>query len=569
MRNGLMLAAALLARRWRRSVERQATEGPLYMPGEVLLTFSAPNRQPFGDPHTALVARASRIAGVRLQPIRDARSIQPRETQRPPTPGAGDARTRGQTPDGAAQPPLTVRASIRVSRLSLVRRDPVKRTVERLHKSRDTLRETDVLLSSAMPNWIINSGSGGSARAQGGPGTIPDPAPDAIWTITPPPGTAQPASEPRPAEAGARQGNGQVIVAVLDTSPGPQALLSAAARFPKNWLLQRLTANGTDANAVITHWNTFAAPSDVPGWSTNSEADHGLFVCGIIHSQAPAAGIHLLHVLDDKGRGRTDLLLEALHHCLDLTRQGHRVIVNLSLYLLIPPGDERWHRWFGPYRHVLSARPAAMARLLDSLDGAVEAAISLLLDAGAVVVAAAGNDALIYGYPPQPRLPADYPGVLCVVATDKEGKRAAYSNKGEMPVTGHCVAAYGGQGEMVERMVGATPEGKIAVVPPGADPRDGMVGVFCGNHIKTASGPQPNTSGWAYWSGTSFATPLVSALAANILAQNELDRQSNPSMPRLTPHGVIQHIVGLGTPPSDPTLLCPYLHFTQTSASAG
>ena len=246
-------------------------------------------------------------------------------------------------------------------------------------------------------------------------------------------------------------------------------------------------------------------------------------------------------------------------------RQGRRVVVNLSLYLLIPPGDELWRRWFGPYERILGTDPAAMAGLLDSLDAAVGTAIALLLDAGAVVVAAAGNDALIYGYPPQPRLPADYPGVLCVVATDTHGRRAAYSNEGDIPAMGNCVAAYGGQGEMVDRMVGATPEGKIAIVPPGADPRDGMVGVFCSHHFKTADGPQPNTSGWAYWSGTSFATPLVSALAATILAQNELDRQSNPGIARLTPGAVVQHIVGMGTPPSDATLFCPYLPFTQSN----
>ena len=436
----------------------------------------------------------------------------------------------------------------------------------RINKGFGALREADISLSSAMPNWILNSGSGGSARAQGGPGTIPDPAPNAAWIINLPADAAWQSGGPGTADAGAQPVNEQAIVAVLNTSPGPEALLLAATRFSTNWLLQRLTADDTNPNAVITEWNTFAAPSDVPNWPTNSEVDHGLFICGIIYSMAPRASIHLLHVHDDHGRGRTDLLLVALHHCLDLARQGRRVVVNPSLYLLIPPGDELWRRWFGLYERFLGTDPAAMAGLLDSLDAAEGTAIALLLDAGAVVVAAAGNDALIYGYPPQPRLPADYPGVLCVVATDMQGRRAAYSNEGVIPATGNCVAAYGGQGEMVDRRVGATPEGKIAVVPPGADPRDGMVGVFCSNHFKIADGPQPNTCGWAYWSGTSFATPLVSALAATILAQNELDRQSNLSIARLTPGAVAQHIVGLGTPPSDATLFCPYLPFTQTSA---
>ncbi|HWE60962.1 MAG TPA: S8/S53 family peptidase [Chloroflexota bacterium] len=554
IRSGLRTAATLVGRQ-RRNGAVQAAEGPLYMPGEVLLTFTAPTPLPFDDKRlTTLIARASRIAGVTLQPVSSGGSVQAREAQ-----SAG----RGQALTGAARPPLTVRTRIHTAGITAFRKDPVKRTVGRINERLGTLREADVSLVSAMPNWILNSGSAGSARAHGGPGTIPDPAPHATWTITAPSGNARPVSGTDTAGTASQGEKGQVSVAILDTSPGPQALLSAAARFPNNWLLQRLTANGTDANAVITEWNTFTPPTDVPSWPTNSEVDHGLFICGIINNLAPSADLHLLHVLDDEGRGRTDLLLEALQHCLDLARQGRRVVVNLSLYLLIPPGHEFWQRWFGPYKHLLGARPAAMARALDLLDVAVETTIALLLDAGAVVVAAAGNDALIYGYPPQPRLPADYPGVLCVVATDREGRRAAYSNEGEIPVTGHCVAAYGGQGELVDRMVGAKREGTIAVVPPGADPRDGMVGVFCSSDFKTADGPQANTSGWAYWSGTSFAAPLVSALAANILAQNELDRQNDPGIPRLTPHAVIDRIVDLGTPPSDPTLLGPRLRFVQ------
>jgi len=563
---GVVVAAVLLARRWWRSASWRVAEGPLYMPGEVLLTFATPRLVSSDDRRIAdLIASASRLAGVTLQPIQAEGSPRPAGIQQYARRG-DDTQARGQTPAGAAQPPLTVRTSIRASGRTAFNRDPVRRAVGRINKGLGALREADISLSSAMPNWILNGGSGGSARPQGGPGTIPDPAPDAAWIINPPPGVAWQPGGPGIAEAGAQSVDEQVIVAVLDTSPGPEALLLAATRFPNNWLLQRLTAGGTDPNAVIAEWNTFAAPSDVPSRTTNSEVDHGLFICGIIHNLAPRAGIHLLHVLDDNGRGRTDLLLAALHHCLDLAQQGRRVVVNLSLYLLIPPGDELWRRWFGPYERILGTDPAAMAGLLDSLDAAVGTAIALLLDAGAVVVAAAGNDALIYGYPPQPRLPADYPGVLCVVATDKHGRRAAYSNEGDIPAMGNCVAAYGGQGEMVDRMVGATPKGKIAVVPPGADPRDGMVGVFCSHHFKTADGPQPNASGWAYWSGTSFATPLVSALAATILAQNELDRQSNPSIATLTPAAVVQLIVGMGTPPSDATLFCPVLPFTQTSA---
>jgi subtilisin family serine protease len=570
----LASAAALLMRHLRRATPR-VVEGPLYMPGEVLLTFTAPRDVTADDARLSmLVDRAADAAGMSLQRTIDA----PRTDQMsraPATPAArGAARAEedtGQRDAAAApraqhaHPPHVVRTAVKPSGLHLLRHDHVKRATTRINDNMHHMREAEVAMASAMPNWIIGSGSGGSGRPIGGPGTVPDLAPDGGWTIAPPPGLAGPAGAPLTAVAVDSSLDGQVIVAVLDTSPGPDALLRAARKYPQNWLLKRLTADGTDANAVISEWNTFAPPNDVPKWPSNSEVDHGIFVSGIIHSLAPRARIHLLHVLDNKGRGRTDLLLEALHHCLTLAQQGHRVVVNLSLYLLIPPGEEHWARWFGPMHRLSRATPATKAKLLASLDAAVRQAITLLLDAGVVVVAAAGNDALIYARPPQPRVPADYPGVLCVVAADREGKRASYSNEGEIPATGSCVAAYGGQGKLVNQMVGDTVRGKVPVVPPGTDPRDGVVGVYCSDTMQTVDGLKQNDCGWAYWSGTSFATPMVSALAANILAQNERDRQADPSVARLTPHAVIGHIVGMGAASPDSTLHCPLLRFEQTS----
>ena len=57
----------------------------------------------------------------------------------------------------------------------------------------------------------------------------------------------------------------------------------------------------------------------------------------------------------------------------------------------------------------------------------------------------------------------------------------------------------------------------------------------------------------AYWSGTSFATPIVSAVAANLLARDRA----------LTPRGIMAAMLRLARRSPDPTLGCLYLPVTQ------
>jgi subtilisin family serine protease len=349
-----------------------------------------------------------------------------------------------------------------------------------------------------------------------------------------------------------------VIVAVLDTSPGSAALAQAAvmARNKDNALMQDLAQNN-----VIVDWNRFDAPEGIDTIRKPVEPDHGIFVSGIIHRIAPHAEIHLLHVLDDSGIGHTQLMLDALDYCLALAHSGRRVIVNMSMYLAIPPGEHLWNYWFGGPEEQPQIHPSRKASMIDALDEAVEQRIDLLLDAGAIVVAAAGNDALRRrrqaagdnGHP-QPRLPADFDGVICVVATNREGKIAAYSNRADIPATGNCVATYGGEGVR---------DDDATVVPPG-DPRDGMVSVYTNVEVPTVDGAKTNMTGWVYWSGTSFATPVISGIAANVVAHNVLARQADPSVAWLTPRQVLTKILDTAAPPTqtDPALGCPYVPVT-------
>ena len=412
-------------------------EDPCCVPHELLLTVTSGRETP--DPEGTVVPllleRAGTVAGCRLEAL-------PREGPR--------------SDQGTVQPPLTLRLFVPPAPGGDPARALLKEAADRINGRRADLQHRGVAVSSAMPNWLLSTADGGG-KPIGGPGTQADPAPAGRWRFEVP-ATGGRVLPVTPAEATEAFGQ-PIVVAVLDTSPGEAALRRAAKEYPKerNWLLHSLV----DHN-VITEWTRFSPAADLPSRRSDATPDHGLFVAGVIHSVAPHASIQLLHILDDQGNGHTALLLQALDHCLTLARQGRALVVNLSLTLMIPPDDELWSYWFETLGERVARDPSRFFELLDALDEAVEQRIMLLLDAGAVIVAAAGNDAFFYKRHAQPRLPADYDAVLCVVAAGRERRIAAYSNRGDLPFTGNCVATYGGQGRLQDG---------IPVVPPGPDPR--------------------------------------------------------------------------------------------------
>ena len=255
----------------------------------------------------------------------------------------------------------------------------------------------------------------------------------------------------------------------------------AAARLPEAWALA--TGAGTRVAVLDTGIDAshpLFAGRLLPGWDfVDNDADptemgsradvafgHGTHVAGLVALAAPGATIMPLRVLDPQGGGDAWALATALLHAVDpdgnpATDDGAHVI-NLSLA--------------GPLR----------TRLLDTIalltacvapDPAVPA--DDLSDAGyetdqqrcsgfggAVVVAAAGNDASrsVRAYP---AAEGAY-GLIAVAAAGADGRLAGFSNAGRW----------------------------IQMAAPG----DGV----------TSSVP----GGWGTWSGTSMATPLVAGAAA-------------------------------------------------------
>jgi subtilisin family serine protease len=153
---------------------------------------------------------------------------------------------------------------------------------------------------------------------------------------------------------------------------------------------------------------------------------------------------------------------------------------------------------------------------VERLHAPVRRLMEVLQAHNCLLVAAAGNDSVFRGIERTPRwgprIPALYDSVLGVAAdTVRPAVPAPYSNRGEVPAVKlrDAVATLGGD-----------------LAPDGLSPRSGVIGVYSAKQFPPLLPPAPpaaNTTGWAEWSGTSFATPIMSGIAANLWATRPTD----------------------------------------------
>jgi hypothetical protein len=171
-----------------------------------------------------------------------------------------------------------------------------------------------------------------------------------------------------------------------------------------------------------------------------------------------------------------------------------------------------------------NATPANVINLSFATQGmctpALQTAIDGAISRGVSVVAAAGNandDVRNYA-------PANCDGVISVGASDRSGKRAAYSNFGE----------------------------GIDVSAPGGDLNgDGTSGVYT---LSNAGAQGPDADGYAYSQGTSVAAAHVTGAIARLI---ELNPESSPSLLRflITGSSSTKRFAG-GACDSDPAKGC-------------
>jgi hypothetical protein len=242
------------------------------------------------------------------------------------------------------------------------------------------------------------------------------------------------------------------------------------------------------ADLSATNFELMVEPVSTPNPPPNPFAiplpdlrDHGLAVAGLVHAVAPESNIHLFRVLDDQARGPLFGLVVAMRQFIEKMR--HRQYEHSDGVINLSLGVH------GP-----SGRGRNSVTLLEIM-------LAYAHCLGLVVVAAAGNDSWGKPSPLEAQIPAAYDYVVGAQASSVGGARACFSNKGDAGAPG------------------------------------------CGV-ISLAYEPPP-TVGYRYWTGTSFAAPLISGLAARLL--DELPGQPSPAQVR-------QEIENRSKPSSDSTL---------------
>jgi subtilisin family serine protease len=230
-------------------------------------------------------------------------------------------------------------------------------------------------------------------------------------------------------------------------------------------------------------------PSDKDKDSEIDVSDHGLFVAGLIKTVAPESNIELIRVLRKDKRGDLFTLNQALFDFMGRVESDREKggVINLSLGIRVPPTDTVG----------FEGLPRQVQSLQDLL--------ALARCSGIVVVAAAGNNSAGDDIPELANVPAAWSSVNGVAASNIEAGRACFSNQGD-------IAAPGGDG----REPGQLTRRCRPRISDCTDP-DCPFAVI---------GPVTNgttSSDFAYWTGSSFATPMVAGLASRVLEEGAGD----------------------------------------------
>lgn len=226
-------------------------------------------------------------------------------------------------------------------------------------------------------------------------------------------------------------------------------------------------------------------------------AGHGTFVAGLILQKCPDVTVLSWRVVPPDGEMQESELLIALCQILEMVRTKQRAIDVLNLSL--------------SYYHETPNET-------DLLDVSLRTLLELLGKEGVTVVCSVGNDAT-----DRPAYPAAFGPWL----PDKQGKRPSIGKKSEAPIVsvgafnpdGRVDALFSNVGRWVRHYErGAAILSTFPKVQGGYQPvARTWVEVVDNRRARSSMDPDDFRSGFAVWSGTSFAAPVTAGRLATCL----------------------------------------------------
>lgn len=392
--------------------------------------------------------------------------------------------------------------------------DPMPMALSYLQAHLEELLQAGLNVVSAMPNWLVTAAR--QLYSEGGPAVPPRPAPQLDLAAADNLPVGWHISFVDPVMPSHLNDTEDVIVAVLDTAQHPDRLISASTRpeLKRNRLLQRLAGDlRSESGSLEIEYDRYPIIGDVrtgrdfynqPGYY--NMPDHGVFVAGIIRDIAPAAHIRLIRILNDYGgadlyniyAALTDLELELFSGAI------RHLVINLSLNIM-PDVRRLPYVWFD-HRQWPSTQLAGAMRVLTHLEEGLRLLFESLSAYDVLIVAAAGNDSFLVNKqgqkPRPPRVPARYETTLSVASVNSRNGPSVFANAARMPPANTGVATFGGD--------------NVGLVDANGLP-EAVRGVYIS---PTFPGGEQNVSGWADWSGSSFAAAIISGLGAQLISQD-------------------------------------------------
>jgi hypothetical protein len=367
----------------------------------------------------------------------------------------------------------------------------------------------ELTLYGSGPNWLTSVAAQGSGT--GGPGGKPSPyygsrknAPYCFNII----------KQLKEAPGGTIYGDGTgVHVAILDTAPSAQALVSAYKEWSDHPLISTLLGpNGKLHLYPATYDELWEMNCTSLNDHDYKMTDHGLFIAGIIHSIVPKAEIHLIEVLNQYGVGDVRSFIRGLKIVYEkIYRPNRKLVLNCSWFL----------------NSLLDDRHCRLSDCIDELDYHFVEAVhefskddpytKAMLDfhfdrfygLGSHAIAAAGNDGRKQDN--ENRVAARYPAAIRsatgVGAMSRDMPRTGDERNNFIPT------------DFSNLSESANPRGVVTrgVVTLGGEEGEGK-GVL-GLYIGEFPGCCRNESKWAWWAGTSFATPILTGAVASVMSR--------------------------------------------------